>query len=129
MSYPIGFGTPPFIGGPPVLPPNLPGGPPSVLDPGTGPTVPNAPQIMQPPTPYEQGPYCFGLDKAICANLPKKLVIVPAKGVGTLNFIPEVSIPAQEICKTIANLTCAIVVILFLVVVFGVGLKGLLDNG
>lgn len=121
-----GFGTPPFIGGPPVLPP-VGGYGPSVLNPGSGPTVP-VPQTVMPDSPYVQGPYCFGIDVAICANLPEKLILVPAKGIGTMNFIPEVSIPAREICKSATNLTCAIVVIVFLVIILGVALQGLLNN-
>jgi hypothetical protein len=106
--------TPPFIGLPPVLPP---AGGPSVLYPGEAPTVP---QMQAIPTPYIEGPYCFGIDNSICANLPETIQIGP-------NFA-NAQIPIREVCKALTNTTCAIVVVLFLVVILGVALHGLLNN-
>jgi len=106
--------TPPFIGVPggttiPYGP--LPGGNyppgsgPSILNPGSG------PMVMEVPTPYEPGPYCFGIDTALCAMLPETVL----------------KVPVRDACKTLANIVCGLGVLLILVVVLGIALQGLLN--
>lgn len=128
MAYYPSIGTPPFIpvpvsiGIPPVLPPisGLPGGgPPVITEPDTGQPLPTPQNIPPVSAPYEQGPFCFGLDTAICANLPETIKIGPS--------VAQAEIPIREICKALTNVVCGLLVAVILIVVLGIALQGLLQ--
>lgn len=87
---------PPFLGNAaPVLPP-----------------VTGAPMMPAPvPTPYQTGPWCFGLDQGICGT-----IIEDWHG-----------FPLRETCRFTANLACGFGILLALVVVLGIAVQGLLS--
>ena len=129
--YTGGLGTPPFLPIPimvPVLAPAtgpIPYGlpapnefPPIVTQPDTGQPLPSSDTVPPAQTPYEPGPFCFGLDTALCSSFDT-IKVGPR--------LAQVEIPVREICKTLTNVVCGLFVAFILVVVLGIALQGLLQ--
>lgn len=112
------FGTPPIAPG--SLPPFIPmphvysmPPPPMELDPSTAPSG-----------DYVSGPFCFGIDKAICQTLPQTIHIGPSSGMlKSAGF----DIPVWGICGVLLNVTCGVLMTIILLTILGIAFYGLVQ--
>lgn len=126
MSY-LGI-APGERGGIPVLPPVFgPVSPPPPLgDPGINPlppfvggsaTIPAMPPADMPMPKdcgtYNQGPFCFGIDKVICEKLPCELEFFGG------------TIPLWGACGVLLNTLCGVVMAIILLTLLGIAFYGL----
>jgi hypothetical protein len=131
--------NPPYI--PPVGGQNWPGGTPPInptpipLPPWIRPQItpmdlpPTDAQVAavnaaQDMTQYPQGPFCFGLDAAICGNLPRKIHVGPTSGVmSSVGF----DIPVWGFCGALLNTLCGVMVAIILLALLGIAFSGLIQ--
>jgi len=100
---------PPFVGGmddngPAVMVPNM--GPPTDAQLKAG-------MMAAAPCDYN-GPFCFGLDTAICGNLP-----------ATATILPGIDVPICTICGVVLNTICGVTVAIILLTILGIAFYGL----
>ena len=115
---PAGY-TPPFF---PTTNPVFGGGSVTMSLPGGGPPTPAqvaAAESAAPPSPYSVGPFCFGLDEFICANLPPTITL------GKTRVTAGVDIPVQDFCRALTNTLCAVLVLILLLTILGIAFFGL----
>jgi len=140
-------GTPPFnpnpssrirvpVPGPPVLP-HIPG---TFYPPVTG--VPMYPPWIMPPVmtempppeeapaglpeparEYPAGPFCFGLDKVICEQLPRSIRIGGADD----SYFPGFDLPLWGFCGVLLNTLCGIMVAIILLTLLSIAFYGLVQ--
>ncbi len=84
------------------------------------------PPMPSPPQPYQPGPFCFGLDQYICANLPEKIHLGGSPGSLMEKAVGGVDIPVQQFCLALTNVLCAVVVLVFLLTILGIAFAGLI---
>lgn len=108
--------TPPFVGPMPTV----------TTDPSLTPTPQ---QGMNPASNgmYQTGPFCFGLDKFICANLPATIHLGGAPSSMMERIVPGIDIPVQRFCYALTNTLCAVLVLILLLSLVGIGVYGLLQ--
>lgn len=124
-----------YPGGPytPGINPNAP--PPWVggmveIPPGSGPPTDEQirAQNMGSPSPYDSGPFCFGLDKLICEQLPAKIHIGPEPRSIMGRYVTSgFDIPVQGMCGVLLNTLCGVIVAIILLTLLGVAFAAFLQ--
>lgn len=134
-------GSPPFpgYGGPVIRPPSAPNYrlppwfPPVVTSPM--PRIPAPTGGDLPPTPeqeqaaladgrmYPAGPFCFGLDKVICEQLPRQIRIGAAEN----SMLPGFWLPLWGFCGVLLNTLCGVLMAIIILTLLGIAFYGLLQ--
>lgn len=73
---------------------------------------------------YPPGPFCFGLDGAICGNLPRVIHVGPSSGMmSSLGF----DIPVWGFCGALLNTLCGVMTAIILLALLGIAFSGLIQ--